>query len=179
MANDIVGTSNIWPNYSQTNVESAARKPQSTLGKDEFFKILITQMTNQDPTQPLNDKDMIAQMAQFSSVEQLVNISNVLTSMQQSIGQASGLIDKQISWTSEGATPSPKSGIVESIIIRDGKQYAKVGTDEVELSKIEQVENPKVQAQAPAENKEQTNTSEEDNHSSEAVGEAQAAGAGS
>ncbi|WP_078499339.1 flagellar hook capping FlgD N-terminal domain-containing protein [Paenibacillus selenitireducens] len=142
MANDNVSTSNIWPNYSPGNVAAAAKKPQSSLGKDDFFKILITQMTNQDPTQPLNDREMIAQMAQFSSVEQLMNISNVLTSMQQSLGGSSGLIGKQISWTTTGATPEKKTGVVESIIVRDGVQYAKVGEDEVLLSKVEKIENP-------------------------------------
>ncbi|MFD0616717.1 flagellar hook capping FlgD N-terminal domain-containing protein [Paenibacillus sp. GCM10027629] len=142
MANDRVSTSNMWPNYSPTNVAAAAKKEQSSLGKDDFFKILVTQMTNQDPTQPLNDREMIAQMAQFSSVEQLMNINKLLTSMQQSLGSSSGLIGKQISWKTEGDKPETKSGIVESIIIRDGIQYAKVGTDEILLSKVDKIENP-------------------------------------
>lgn len=144
MANDMVSTSNIWPNYSPTNVQAAAKKPASALDKDAFFKILITQMTNQDPTQPLNDREMIAQMAQFTSVEQLMNINTLLTSMQQSLGASSGLIGKQISWTKEGATPEEKTGVVESIIVRDGAQYAKVGEDEVLLSKVKKIENAAV-----------------------------------
>lgn len=142
MAKDVVSTSNMWPNYSPTNVAAAAKKEKSSLGKDDFFKILITQMTNQDPTQPLNDREMIAQMAQFSSVEQLMNINKLLTSMQQSLGSSSGLIGKQISWKTEGDKPEIKSGIVESIIIREGVQYAKVGSDEILLSKIDKIENP-------------------------------------
>jgi len=142
MANDKVSTSNMWPNYSPTNVAAAAKKEKSSLGKDDFFKILITQMTNQDPTQPLNDREMIAQMAQFSSVEQLMNINKLLTSMQQSLGSSSGLIGKQISWKTTGDKPETKSGLVESIIIREGVQYAKVGSDEVLLSKIDKIENP-------------------------------------
>ena len=142
MENKPVSTSNMWPNYSPTNVAAAAKKEKSSLGKDDFFKILITQMTNQDPTQPLNDREMIAQMAQFSSVEQLMNINKLLTSMQQSLGSSSGLIGKQISWKTEGDKPETKSGLVESIIIREDVQYAKVGSDEVLLSKIDKIENP-------------------------------------
>jgi flagellar basal-body rod modification protein FlgD len=45
------------------------------MGKDEFVKLLITQMKNQDPTNPMDGKDLAAQLAQFSSVEQLININ--------------------------------------------------------------------------------------------------------
>lgn len=48
---------------------------QNNLGKDAFLKILVTQMQNQNPLEPMKDTEFIGQMAQFSSLEQLTNLN--------------------------------------------------------------------------------------------------------
>ncbi|HAR41897.1 MAG TPA: hypothetical protein DCS07_04585 [Bdellovibrionales bacterium] len=59
------------------------REIKKTLGKDDFLKIMITQMRHQDPTSPFKPDQMAAQMAQFASVEQLQNINQNIGKMTQ------------------------------------------------------------------------------------------------
>ena len=140
MANDIISTKNVWPYYDAANVKAAAaNKPKdNTLGKDDFLKILVEQLKNQNPAEPLKDREFIAQMAQFSSVEQLMNMAGEMTALRQSLGFVSGLIGKEVAWVTiddTGAT-MPGSGIVEAIVIRDGAQYVKVGGADVKVDDL-------------------------------------------
>ncbi|MEL3903638.1 MAG: flagellar hook assembly protein FlgD [Treponemataceae bacterium] len=52
-----------------------SRKPKQELGKNDFLELLIAQLTHQDPTAPVQDTEFIAQMAQFSSLEQMMNMT--------------------------------------------------------------------------------------------------------
>jgi flagellar basal-body rod modification protein FlgD len=52
------------------------KAPQQTMGRDDFLKILITQLAYQDPTAPMEDKEFIAQIAQFSTLDQMTSMAN-------------------------------------------------------------------------------------------------------
>src|SRR5699024_7545007 len=79
------------------------RRPSNELGKDEFLKILMTQLQNQDPLNPLDDKDFIAQMATFSSLEQLMSMYQSINLLVQNqlispIVQYSNMIGKEVKY---------------------------------------------------------------------------------
>ena len=69
----------------QAKFGAKAEKPREikkTLGKDDFLRIMIQQMKNQDPTKPFNADEMAAQMAQYASVEQLQNVNQNIQKLQ-------------------------------------------------------------------------------------------------
>ncbi len=86
------------PNFKVTD-----KTDNGALGKDAFLKILITQLQNQDPTSPMDDKEFISQMAQFSSLEQMQNMTkamgDLLESQQQSqLMNYSTFVGKEVKW---------------------------------------------------------------------------------
>ena len=84
------------------------------LGKDDFLKLLMAQMTNQDPTSPMENTEFIAQMAQFSSLEQMTNMSQNFDRMASMINssEAQSMIGRsvQIDLGAEQTT----TGVVEA-----------------------------------------------------------------
>jgi flagellar basal-body rod modification protein FlgD len=68
---------------------SASQSNKNVLGKEDFLKMLIAQLKNQDPLNPVDGKDFAAQLAQFSSLEQLQNMSTQLGSLGTSISSMS------------------------------------------------------------------------------------------
>lgn len=78
------------------------RGPQDVLGKDDFLKLLVTQLRHQDPLSPIADQEFIAQLAQFSALEQMQNVAKgieQLTELQLWIGgmgQAAALLGRTV-----------------------------------------------------------------------------------
>ena len=83
-ANITSGLDNIVGQTSTTSTQSQASSTKS-VGKDEFMKLLLAQLKNQDPLKPMDGTDFAAQLAQFSSLEQLKNLNTTLET--QSVNQ--------------------------------------------------------------------------------------------
>ncbi|MCX7786247.1 MAG: flagellar hook assembly protein FlgD [Spirochaetes bacterium] len=75
-----------------------SRGVKRTLDKDDFLKLLVTQLSHQDPTQPMEDREFIAQMAQFTALEQITNLNKEFSSVARLIAtsQAVGLLGRTV-----------------------------------------------------------------------------------
>ena len=93
---------------------NGGREIKKTLDRNDFLQILITQLTHQDPTEPLEDREFIAQMAQFSSLEQMMNMSQEMLNVSGMLArsQAYSLLGKMVTvQKGEGAV----TGVVEQV----------------------------------------------------------------
>ena len=110
----------------------------SSEGTDFYMQLLITQLQNQDPMEPLSNTDMVTQMAQLSTVEALDNLSagfSEMLKLQQLLGGAE-LLGRQIEYT-DGNTVV--SGVVDSAHTSDGQIILGVGDREVSLDQVERI----------------------------------------
>ena len=119
-------------NYSSgatSTTDSSKTKTNNELGKDDFLQLLVTQLQHQDPLAPMEDKEFIAQMAQFTSLEQMKNMNNAVQ-----ITQATSYIGKQVTWADSQGTE--QTGIVTAIRIVNSEPKVMIGAEAIELKKI-------------------------------------------
>ena len=124
-------------NSIYSNVKPFEQK--SALGKDEFLKILTTQLAHQDPSSPLQDKDFIAQMATFSSLEQMTNLNKAFDKFAgNQMSQYAAVIGKEITWTPDGSVEAV-TGVVNGVSNQDGNYYYLVGNVKVPMSMVSEI----------------------------------------
>ncbi len=105
--------------------------------KDQFLTLLVTQLQNQDPIEPVKQENFIAQLAQFSTVEGIeqlnVQFADVLYSQQLLNGF--GLVDKQVSYLLPGDV-EPRQGHVDEVFVEGGRINVVIGDDTVPVNQV-------------------------------------------
>ncbi|MHB8170474.1 MAG: flagellar hook capping FlgD N-terminal domain-containing protein [Thermincolia bacterium] len=111
-----------------------------SLGKDDFLKLLVAQLKYQDPLKPLEDKEFIAQMAQFSSLEQMQNLGKLQVNLirESVVGQAINLIGRTVD-AIDPETNQVFAGKVTAMKMVDGQPKLIIGNKEVDMGYITKV----------------------------------------
>jgi flagellar basal-body rod modification protein FlgD len=114
---------------------SQALAGNQKLGQEEFLKLLITQLTNQDPLSPQDDKEFLAQMAQFSTVEGVGEMSKAMYQL-----QGASLIGRTVDATVASASGTDQiTGVVKAVYFKGNEVHFTVNDRDVTLSQISQV----------------------------------------
>ncbi len=128
-----------------SGAQSAA--PSSNLDKDAFLKLLVSQVKNQDPLAPSGSTEYIAQLAQFSSLEQMQNLNDNIVGLavlQQNnallsqLTQSSALIGQTVEWT-DPDTGAVHTGQVSAVKLQDGLAFLEIDGQDVPLGNVTQV----------------------------------------
>lgn len=126
----------------QAGAAEETREVKKELGKDEFLKILAAQFRGQNPLDPINDTEFIAQMAQFSSLEQLQNIAAKLDVFEEDLvwGQYMALLGKKINALT--GDDEIIEGIVTGVSFKNGQFQLEIDRREYDIAAIISVEIP-------------------------------------
>lgn len=119
--------------------DGGSRTPGGDMGKYDFLMLLSAQLRYQDPLNPQSDSDFSAQLAQFSSLEQMQNMNESLNTM--SNYQSYSLIGKFVMAEAEvdGGDLEQIAGVVDSIFTSKGITYAQIGEYVVPVASIQEV----------------------------------------
>jgi len=121
--------------------------PEQELGRDAFMKLLVAQMQHQDPMSPIDNQEYIAQLAQFSSLEEMqgVNENLVALAMLQEgnallaqLTNSSSLIGKVVAYT-DPESGEPTQGVVSSVKLADGSVSLMIDGQPISLSDVSEV----------------------------------------
>ncbi len=95
--------------------DRSAAVAKSTLGQNDFLKLLSVQLANQDPLSPVDNADFMAQMAQFSSLEQATQLTTQMTAMRNDtqFQAANSLLGREVAY--ENLDGETVTGVVNGV----------------------------------------------------------------
>lgn len=129
----------------------SSRVPTQTLGQDDFLKLLVAQMSSQDPLNPQKDTDFIAQMAQFSTLEQSKTMQTDLSGLRsdQQLARAGALLGQTVT-VNPGNGADPVTGVVTSVQTTSAGAKLVINNTAYTLDQVSQVSVPADPSVVPA-----------------------------
>ncbi|HET7658318.1 MAG TPA: flagellar hook assembly protein FlgD [Bacillales bacterium] len=130
--------------YLKNTLDGSNTAKQNALGKNDFLKLLVAQLKNQSPSKPMDDRQFISQMATFSTLEQMTNMNEKLTSFLQNQSENNWLADtqligKDVKWLDQN-NDNVVSGTIQSVSYKNGQvQFETTAGNWIHSSQIVEV----------------------------------------
>jgi flagellar basal-body rod modification protein FlgD len=130
--------------------EKLKAQPNAVVSKNkleeaDFMSLLITQLKSQDPTKPLDDKEFIGQMASFTSLKQMneltANFKNLTKEF--SFTKAVSMVNRAVTYTDPSGNVN--EGVVQSIKVKNGESFLNIDGAEVAMESVSEVKNSKTE----------------------------------
>lgn len=141
---DIASVASAQSPQLNSNTPAREAKDQSTVSASDFLSLLITQLTNQDPLNPMEDKEFMAQMAQFSSLEEMSQLNSTMTNFvqQQQAQSTSAYLGREVTILSDNGVRV--EGLVTAVNSNnaEGKVTVTVDGNDYDVNKVQSVRMP-------------------------------------
>jgi flagellar basal-body rod modification protein FlgD len=124
---------------SSSSQQGSANQPLRDLDLDEFLKVMITELQNQDPLNPMDNSQILQQISQMREIQATDQMRGTLDSvlLGQTLASASSMIDRKITALSESGKEI--EGRVDSVTIENGKPLLHVGAEKTTLTNIRSI----------------------------------------
>jgi flagellar basal-body rod modification protein FlgD len=131
--------------------DTQSRIPTQVLGQEDFLKLLVAQLSAQDPMNPKKDTDFIAQMAQFSTLEQSKGMQSSLIALksQQDLLQANALLGREVNLQID--KDKSVTGVISAVNIEAGTPKIVVNGTAYDMSKLYSVSLAEPEIETPTE----------------------------
>jgi len=138
---------------SSSGVTNSAASPQvpasssssagdwNSITPDDFLKMLITELQNQDPTNPTDNSQILQQISEIRNIQATSDLTSTLNAVQleQTFSAGSQLVGKIVQGLADDG--SPVSGSVDSVTFKNGAATLNVGQQTLQLTNVQQVSN--------------------------------------
>lgn len=128
---------------AQTGTDTAASWSSQVMSQGDFLKLLVAQMTSQNPTDPMSNQDLLTQMVQFSTLQQSTSLQKELGAMgsSQNLTQANALLGRQVSVMVDDSGTTTQ-GVVNGVVVDSGVPKVMVNGVAYDLSQVFIISNP-------------------------------------
>jgi flagellar basal-body rod modification protein FlgD len=139
MASTSSGTVSNTSGAASTAASSGVANPLSSLSTTDFTKMLVAELQNQDPTNPVTNSELMQEVSQIRSIQATDQLTTTLHSvlLGQSVATAGNLIGRTVQ--GKDALGNDVSGAVSSVSITDGSTTLNVGQSSLPLSNVTQI----------------------------------------